>query len=437
MSMASPDVRPVRVDALLLAGGRVFDPRLRLDETADVLIGRGKIQKIGGRVSRGFEGKRIDCAGCILVPGFVDMHVHLREPGREDEETIRTGAAAAAAGGFTDIACMPNTHPPIDDRSRVEFIIERGQGLPVSVHPVAAITKGLKGEELTEMGDCVDAGAVGFSDDGKPVEKAALLRKAFEYAGMFDRPLLSHCEDTSLSNGGAMHEGFVSTLLGLKGIPAISESIAVARDLLIAEYTGGRLHIAHVSAASSVRLIREAKARGVRVTAETCPHYLVLTDDAVRGYDPNMKMNPPLRSEADREALWQGLKDGALDVVATDHAPHSSEEKDAEFDAAPFGIIGLETAVGLMFTHGVHKKKMTLKELVLKMAVNPRKILSLHDARIQEGGEAILTLLQPDRAWTVDREAFFSKSRNTPFHGWTLKGGSRGIIHNGQLFLNP
>jgi dihydroorotase len=435
--MVRPEARAARIDTALLAGGRLFDPGSRLDETADVLIARGRIQKIGANLSRGFDGKRIDCAGLILVPGLVDMHVHLREPGREDEETIRSGAFAAAAGGFTEIACMPNTQPAIDDRSRVDFVRERGQGLPVSVHPIAAITKGLKGDELTEMGDCADAGAVGFSDDGRPVEKAAMLRKALEYAGMFNRPILSHCEDTSLSEGGSMHEGYVSTLLGLKGIPSIGESVAVARDLLIAEFTGGRLHIAHVSAAASVSLIREAKARGVAVTAETCPHYLVLTDEDVRGYDPNMKMNPPLRAEADREALWQGLKDGTIDAIATDHAPHSVEEKDAEFDAAPFGILGLETAIGLLLTHGVHKKRLTLKDLVQKTAVNPRKILGLPEARIREGEEANLTLLQPDLAWTVDREAFLSKSRNTPFHGWKLKGGSRGIIHNGQLFLNP
>ena len=435
--MVRPEARAARIDAFLLAGGRVFDPRTRLDETADILIARGRIQKIGTNLSRGFEGKRIECAGLVLVPGFVDMHVHLREPGREDEETIRTGASAAASGGFTEIACMPNTQPPIDDRSSVEFVRERSQGLLVSVHPIATITRGQKGEDLTEMGDCADAGAVGFSDDGRPVEKAAMLRKALEYAGMFNLPILSHCEETSLAEGGVMHEGYASTLLGLRGIPSISESVAVARDLLIAEYTGGRLHIAHVSAAASVRLIGEAKARGVRVTAETCPHYLVLTDEAVRGYDTHAKMNPPLRSEADREALWGGLKDGTIDVIATDHAPHSSEEKDAEFDAAPFGIIGLETAVGLMFTHGVHRKKMTLKELVHKMAVNPRKILDLPEARIRDGEEANLTLLQPDQAWTVDRETFLSKSRNTPFHGWALKGGSRGVIHNGQLFLNP
>jgi dihydroorotase len=436
-SMSSPDTRAVRIDAVLLASGRVFDPQSRLDETADVLIAKGKIQKIGADLSKSFEGKRIDCSGMILAPGFVDIHVHLREPGREDEETVETGAYAAAAGGFTEIACMPNTQPPIDDRSRVEFIRERAGGLIVSIHPVAAITKGLRGEELTEMADCLEAGAVGFSDDGHSVEKAGVLRKAMEYAAMFNRPIIEHCEDISLTDNGAMHEGFTSTLLGLKGIPSIGESVVVGRDLQIAEFTGGRLHIAHVSAGESVRMIREAKARGVRVTAETCPHYLVLTHEAVHGFNPNTKMNPPLRTEADQKALWEGLKDGTIDAIATDHAPHSIEEKDAEFEAAPFGILGLETAVGLMFTFGIQKKKMNLKELVQKMAVNPRKILNLPEARIQEGSEANLTLLKADLAWTVDKEMFFSKSRNTPFHGWKLKGASRGVVHNGQLFLNP
>jgi dihydroorotase len=433
--MASRETRSLPADALLLAGGRVFDPQSRIDEAADVLVAEGKIRKIGADLSKGFEGKRIECANMVLVPGLMDMHVHLREPGREDEETIESGVLAAAAGGFTEIACMPNTQPPIDDRSRVEFVRERAAGQIVSVHPIAAVTKGQKGEELTEMGDCVEAGAVGFSDDGLPVENAAVLRKALEYAGMFGRPILSHCEDKRLSENGVMHEGFVSTLLGLRGIPSISESVAVARDLLIAEFTGGRLHVAHVSTAGSVRLIREAKSRGVRVTAETCPHYLTLTDEAVRGYDANMKMNPPLRTGADQQALWEGLKDGTLDAIATDHAPHSAEEKDAEFDAAPFGILGLETAVGLLFTFGVHKKKLSLGDLVQKMAVAPRKILNLPEARIRVGSEANLTLLFPDFSWTVDKERFFSKSRNTPFHGWKLKGASRGVVHNGRSFF--
>jgi dihydroorotase len=435
--MPRPEARFEKIDVVLLSGGRVFDPRSHLDESADVLIEGGRIRQISTARSKGFEGRRVACDGLVLVPGLVDLHVHLREPGREDEETIRSGSSAAAFGGFTEIACMPNTQPPIDCRSAVEFVRERSRGLIVSVHPIAAITKGQKGEELTEMGDCAEAGAAGFSDDGMPVEKSAILRRALEYARMFDLPILSHCEDKSLSEGGVMHEGYFSTLLGLRGIPSISESAAVARDLLIAEYTGGRLHVAHVSTAASVDLIRSAKARGVLVTAETCPHYLVLTDEAVRGFDPNFKMNPPLRTEADREALWQGLKDGTLDAVATDHAPHSAEEKDTEFDAAPFGILGLETAVGLMLTHGVHAKRMTFSELVQKMSVNPRRILNLPEARIREGEEANLTLLQTDRTWTVDREVFQSQSRNTPFHGWEMKGASRGILHNGQLFLNP
>jgi dihydroorotase len=431
--MALPDIRPERFKHLLLAGARLFDPRSKLDTTADLLIDAGRIQKIGK--VEGFDGLRIDGTGLTAVPGFVDMHVHLREPGREDEETIRTGAMAAAAGGFTEVACMPNTEPPIDDRSRVEFVNERAAGLVAAVHPVAAVTRGQAGEELVEMGDCAEAGAVAFSDDGKPVEKASVMRKALEYAGMFDKPILSHCEDRSLSECGAMHEGFVSTLLGFKGIPSISEEIAVARDIRIAEYVRGRLHVQHVSTAGSVRLIREAKARGVRVTAETCPHYLVLTDEAVRTFDANAKMNPPLRTQADQDALWEGLKDGTLDAVCTDHAPHSPEEKDAEYDSAPFGIVGLETAVGILLTHGVQAGRLTLKDLVRMFSFAPRTILGLSEARIAEGAEANLTLLRPAAEWTVDRDRFYSKSRNTPFHEWKLKGAGAGIIRNAQALF--
>jgi dihydroorotase len=431
--MARRDPASERIDEILLAGGRVFDPRVRLDVKTDLLIAGGRIRKIGK--AEGFAGRRVDCAGVTIVPGFVDMHVHLREPGREDEETLATGAEAAAAGGFTEVACMPNTAPPIDDRSRVEFVRERAAGLAAAVHPVAAVTKGQAGEELVEMGDCAAAGAVAFSDDGKPVEKAALLRKALEYAGMFGRPILSHCEERSLSDGGAMNEGFVSTLLGFRGIPSIAEEIAVARDLAVAEYVGGRLHVQHVSTAGSVRLIREAKARGAAVTAETCPHYLVLTDEAVRSFDTNAKMNPPLRSKADQEALWQGLKDGTIDAVATDHAPHSIEEKDAEFESAPFGILGIETAVGLLFTHGMHTGRLALADLVRFFSTAPRGILGLDEARIAEGGAANLTLLRTDSEWTVDKDRFFSKSRNTPFHGWKLKGAAAGTLRGGRLTL--
>jgi dihydroorotase len=435
--MARPDFKPVRTEAVCISGARLLDPASKLDAAADLLIADGRIAKIGPAAGEGFEGLRIDGAGLTIVPGFLDLHTHLREPGREDEETIRTGAEAAAAGGFTEIACMPNTEPPIDDRPSVEFVRRRAAGLVTDVHPVAAITKGQRGEELVEMADCAEAGAVALSDDGRPVDRAFVMRRALEYAGMTGRPVISHCEDRSLSEGGVMHEGIRSTRLGLRGIPSISEEIAIDRDIRIAEYVAGRVHIAHVSTAGSVRLIREAKARNVRVTAETCPHYLVLTDEAVLGYNPNAKMNPPLRTEEDRAALWEGLKDGTIDAVSTDHAPHSAEEKDVEFDAAPFGIIGLETAVGLLLTHGVHRRRLTLREMVLVLSVEPRRILGLSEARIREGADANLTFLRPDAAWTVDRDRFFSKSKNTPFHGWVLKGAAAGVLRGNQFYLAP
>lgn len=431
------DKSPMEKKTLLLRGGRVVDPCSNLDRVADILIVDGKIAKIGPEAGEGFKGEAVDLTGSVIVPGFFDMHVHLREPGREDEETIESGCLAAAAGGFTEIACMPNTQPPIDERSRVEFILDQAKDQLVTVYPIAAVTKGQKGEELTEMGDLIEAGAMAFSDDGKPIERAVVLRRALEYLKMFDRPLISHCEDVSLSEGGIMNEGVVSTLLGFQGIPSLSEESAVVRDLLITEYTGGVIHIAHVSTARAVHWIREAKARGVRVTAETCPHYLVLTEEAVRSFDPNTKMNPPLRSESDQNALWEALKDGTLDALATDHAPHSDEEKDVEFQSAPFGIIGLETAVGILLTYGVHAGRIELKDLVYRMAVAPRKILGIQENPIQEGAKANLSFLQLDLEWEVDKNQFFSKSRNTPFHGWKLKGAPIGVYNNKKLFLHP
>jgi dihydroorotase len=413
---------------LLLKGARVFDPSVKLDRAADLFVADGVLQKIGRFDQDASDILVINAKGKTVIPGLFDMHVHLREPGREDEETVASGCRAAAAGGFTEMACMPNTQPPVDNRSQVEFILDRASGQPVRVHPVACITRGQHGEELTEMGELVRAGAAAFSDDGKPVEKAVLLRRALEYAGMFGKPVIEHCEDRSLSENGVMHEGWVSTSLGLRGIPSIAEEVMVARDLLVAEYTGGMLHIAHVSTQGSVRLIREAKSRGVRVTAETCPHYLVLTDEAVRQYDTQAKMNPPLRSESDRREVIAGLKDGTIDAVATDHAPHAVHEKDVEFDAAPFGILGLETAVGLMWTELVRTKTLSLEDVVRLMSAAPRKILGLPGVQISEGSQANWTLIDSDLEWTVDADRFQSQSRNTPFHGRKCTGASVGIV---------
>lgn len=426
---------PVKVDRLLFQGGRILDPGSDLDEIADLMVVRGKIQKIGNVERKEFDGKVIDCKGKVITPGLIDMHVHLREPGREDEETIESGCRAAMAGGFTAVCPMPNTDPVIDSRGHVEFIRERSEGFLVDVHPIPAVTKGQKGEELTEMGDMIAAGAVGFSDDGHPVGSASILRRALEYAKMFDHPIIDHCEEMGLSEEGVMNEGFVSTSLGLRGIPSISEEVCLARDLLVAEYTGGPLHIAHVSTEGAVRLIRAAKKRSVRVTAETCPHHLVLTDEAVRSYDTNTKMKPPLRTDEDRKALLAGLKDGTIDVIASDHAPHSIEEKDTEYDVAAFGIVGMETTVGLIMTHLVGKKIITLPEMVLKMAILPRKILHLPENNIKEESAANLTILDPNLKWRVDKRKFQSKSWNTPFDGWDLEGGCSGVFNHGQLYL--
>jgi len=425
-------VKPV--DRLLLRGGRLLDPASGLDRVADMVVKKDVIETVGTVKSEGFKGKVMDCAGKVICPGLIDMHVHLREPGFEDRETIVTGCRAAMAGGFTAVCCMPNTHPPVDNRAQVEFIRERAGGLLVDVHPVAAVTVARKGEMLTEMGDLVDAGAVAFSDDGAPVATAALMRRALEYASMFGHPVIDHCEDLQMSGDGVMNEGSVSTLLGLKSIPTISEDIIAARDILIAEYTGGPLHIAHVSSAGTVRLIRDAKARGVSVTAETCPHYLVMTDEDVRTFDTNTKMKPPLRSRADQEALVTGLQDGTIDVIASDHAPHRIQDKQTEYDAAAFGIIGLETSLGLILTHLAGKNNMGLDRIVEKMAVLPRKILGLPETPLKEGAKANLTVIDPDIKWTVDRDSFLSKSRNCPFNGWALTGRSMAVINKGMIF---
>jgi len=408
---------------ILIKGGRVIDPATDLDETADILIEKGRIARIGKiEDSRLKNIDVIDARGKLVIPGLIDMHVHLREPGYEYKETIKTGTEAARAGGFTSVCCMPNTNPVNDNRTVTEFILEkaRKEG-STNVYPVGAISKGLKGEELSEMGELVEGGCRAFSDDGKPIMNSELMRRAMEYAKALGVPIISHCEDTNLSRGGVMNEGFVSTELGLQGIPNAAEEVAVARDIILAEITGVDLHIAHVSTKGSVRLIREGKERGIRVTAETCPHYFLLTDDEVRGYNPDAKVNPPLRSRRDIEAIKDGLKDGTIDVIATDHAPHDVAEKMVEFDYSPFGIVGLETAIPLSLKL-VEEGILTLKELIEKMSLNPARILHLDKGALKIGYDADITIIDINQEVIIDPMKFRSKGRNTPFKGSALKG---------------
>ncbi len=455
---------------ILITGGRVIDPASGLDAILDLFIEDGKIVRIGknaqGSSSQGAGADRrsppiaeprgaskgkglkaartaefapavdrvMDATGLVVCPGLIDMHVHLRQPGREDKETIATGTLAAARGGFTAVCCMPNTEPVNDTRSVTEFILDtaKREGA-VHVYPVGAISKGLGGEELAEIGELSEAGCVAISDDGRPVMNAELMRRAMEYATMFDLPVISHCEDLHLSGRGVVHEGLVATQLGLRGMPSASEAAMVARDLLLAELTGVRLHIAHVSAAESVRLIREAKSRGVRVSCEVTPHHFSLTEEAVRSFNTAAKMNPPLRSEADRQALLDGLRDGTIELIATDHAPHTTQEKEQEFDLAPFGVVGLETALGLSLTTLVAPGLLTLNQAIAKLTSEPARVLKLQKGRIVEGGDADLTILDPSREWSVDASGFASKSRNTPFHGWRLKGGPVATLVAGKV----
>jgi dihydroorotase len=363
--------------------------------------------------------------------------VHLREPGYEHKETILTGCTAAAAGGFTAVCCMPNTDPAIDEESVIKFIQNKARvalGGLVDVHPIAAVTVGRKGEHLSPMAELAAAGAVAFSDDGEPVADTEMMRRAMEYAAMYHRPVIQHAQDISLTKGGAMNEGFVSTELGLGGMPGIAEEVVVARDISIAEFTHGQYHIAHASTAGTVALVRKAKKQGLAVTCEATPHHFTLTDDAVRSYDTNTKMNPPLRTREDVEAIRSGLHDGTIDVIASDHAPHTFDEKQVEFQIAPFGIIGLETTIGLCLTHLVHTGLLTLHQLVEKLSVNPRKILHLPAVRCGEGEPANLTILDPDVQWVVDPRVFRSKSKNTPFGNATLRGRAVGVINNGLAY---
>ena len=423
-----------QIDSILLKNGTVTDPLENIEEKMDILIKSGTITETG-TIDDDKADKVIDCSGRYIIPGPVDMHVHLREPGEEHKETIASGTMAAMNGGFTGVCCMPNTNPCIDSRNHVEFIKKQAAGGLVDVYPVGAVTKGRKGEELTEMADMKEAGAVGFSDDGSPIMNSLVFRRALEYTTMLNTPLIDHCEDLTIAGDGMMNESIASTYAGLASLPSPAETIQVARDILIAEYCGCRVHIAHVSCAESVRLIRQAKDRNVHVTAETAPHYLLLTDDLVRSYDTNLKMKPPLRTETDRKAMVEAVKDGTIDVIATDHAPHHIDDKDKEFGAAAFGIVGLETAIGLLMSDFVQKKIFPMRTLVEKISVNPRRICGLPEARITADAPASLTVLDPDKTWTIDKSAFYSLSRNTPFHGRKVQGEPVIVVNNGQIFL--
>lgn len=419
---------------ILIKNGHIIDPANKIDEKLDLLVSDGKIMKFGKAGSMAASGAEvIDAANMFVVPGLIDLHVHLREPGYEYKETIATGTAAAKAGGFTAACCMPNTNPVNDSRSVTEFILSQAaKGAACRVLPIGAITKGSKGEELAEIGELRDAGCVGISDDGKPVMSSAVMRRAMEYSRIFDIPVISHCEDAHLAAKGVMNEGFVATELGLRGIPNAAEDVMTARDISLAELTGARVHICHVSTTGAVRMIREAKQRGVKVTAETCPHYFSLTDEAVRGYNTMVKMNPPLRTVADVAAIKQGLKDGTLDAIATDHAPHGMDEKSVEFDLAPFGIVGLETALGLslrLVADGV----LTLPDLVARMSTAPARIINSGGGTLSIGAAADITIIDPNAEWAVDAAQFRSRSKNTPFNGWKLKGRAVRTMVGGRI----
>jgi len=408
---------------LLIRGGRVIDPAGSVDAVQDVLIEDGKIARVGARLAVPAGAAVIDATGTWVCPGFIDMHVHLREPGHEYKETVATGTRAAAAGGFTAVCCMANTQPVNDNRAVTDYIRSKAESEGVvRVYPIGAVTRGLEGKALAELAELAEAGCVAFSDDGNCVMNAELYRRAMEYTLPFGAPVISHAEDHTLSRAGCMHEGVVSTELGLAGIPAAAEDVMVARDIVLAELTGAHVHIAHLSTAGAVRLVRDAKARGVRVTAEVTPHHLLLTEDAVRSWDANMKMAPPLRSKRDTEALIEALADGTIDCVATDHAPHAVSEKEGEFDQAANGVVGLETAVTLLLDRLVRPGLLSVATLVSRLSRDPARLLRLPGGSLGAGAPADLTLIDPDGAVTIDPARFKSKSRNTPFGGWTATG---------------
>mgnify|MGYP000476941865 FL=1 len=420
---------------LLLRGGTLLDPETGATEAADLLIRDGTIAERGPALAPDDDVPVYDASGAHVSPGWMDMHVHLREPGFEHKETIATGTRAAAAGGFTAVACMPNTEPPIHTRDVVEFVRERAADTPVDVHPIACVSKERAGAELAELADLAAGGAVAFSDDGAPVHHAGLMRRALEYSTMLDCPIINHMEVPALNPDGQMHEGEVSARIGLDGIPGLADDVMIARDVELAAFTGGHVHVAHISTARGVELVRRAKARDLPVTAEVCPHHVALTDAAVErsGFDTHTKMHPPLRSAADVEALKAGLADGTIDALCTDHAPHAAYEKQVEFTAAPFGITGLETAWGLIGRELIEPGVLSVAEAVRALTVAPRRILGLDVPALEVGAPAALTVFDASHRWTFAEEHVRSKSRNTPFLGTELVGRPRAIYNDGQL----
>ena len=418
---------------ILLRGGRVVDPSRDHDAVADVLLVDGTVAAVGKKLSAPDGTEVLDVKGKVVAPGLIDVHVHLREPGREDAETVASGAHAAAAGGCTSVCAMPNTDPVTDNQAAVGFIVKQSAAAGAArVYPIGAISLGQRGEQLAEFGELVHAGAVAVSDDGHPVVSSHLMRSAIEYAMTFGIPVVDHCEDPTLAAGGVMHEGVVSTRLGLKGIPSAAEEIMVARDICLAELTGGHVHLCHISTRGSVALIRQAKERGVNVTAEATPHHLMLTHEACADYDTDAKMNPPLRETGDVEAPRDALVDGTIDVIVSDHAPHHYEAKEKEFDDAPFGVVGLETALGIGITELVQPGHLSLKELLFRMSTRPARIFHLPGGTLEPGAPADVVVFDPAAKWIVDPEAFLSKSRNTPFTGRELVGRVERTIVGGR-----
>jgi dihydroorotase len=422
----------IAMTTLRIINGRVIDPSQGLDQVVELWVHHGAIAGIGPQPLQ--PTRVLDAAGMIVCPGLIDMHVHLREPGREEDETIASGTAAALAGGITSVACMPNTEPALDSQASAEFVyLQAKRAGNVNVFPVGAVTKGRKGEELAEIGGLVTGGAVAFTDDGSPVVSAEIMRRALEYCRMFDKAVLSHCEDLDLTREGVMHEGFESMRLGLRGMPAAAEEIMVFRDIELAQTTGARLHILHVSTAGSVDLIRRAKRRGVNVTAEVCPHHFTLTDQEMHRFDSNFKMAPPLRTKEDQQALIDGLKDDTLDVIASDHAPHAPEKKMRELDLAPNGVIGLETLLPICVVGLIEPGHLTWPRLIEKLTTKPARILGIDRGTLKPGALADVTIIDPTAEWTIDTSRFRSKSRNSPFAGWTVRGRAQAVIVGGEV----